>query len=612
MSISRLIPDLRISWTISWYIFKDLLKIFLMTSGALAGIMSFGGLLRPLTQQGLDAGQVSQLLTYFTPAMTAYSLPIAALFAATVVYGRLSADNELTACRAGGISHLSVAVPAFVLGLLAALISLLLLSFIVPSATLKVEKVIYSNIAKLIANKIDRVHQIKFGQATVFAQDAYLPALSADRVAGGEQQVVLVGPTIVTFDRPKGRDDWQYRVPAEFWTASKATVFISRGRTDDTVELTIELKNGAKFPRDFRKGGLQGGVAATHFGPIEISSPIKENSKFMTLGQLQTLYANQGESRKVQRLKDEFIDRYQMFSLLWNARNDMNERDSVRFRSLSGEEFELTRGPVSTYERGGVLIVPGTADDGAPATTTQVAGAGDPAGADRPRPVTLMRAVRQASVSAAGDPGAGGLDEARVDAVINAAEARIYARPRRDQDRADVTIEMRDTVIPAEEGLIRKAAVTYQFSVAMPPNVRELENLPLDWFIAEGAKPYDPSNIQLQLHRELMILNNDLLGEMNARASFAVSCAVLVAVGCALGMMFRSGNFLTAFAVSFVPALLSITLIIAGQRVGESIGWKIYDPGFTNPLKLALTLIWSGNVVNLIVGVVLFTRLQRT
>ena len=40
----------------------------------------------------------------------------AALFATTVVYGRLSADNELTACRAGGLSHLTVTLPAFILG----------------------------------------------------------------------------------------------------------------------------------------------------------------------------------------------------------------------------------------------------------------------------------------------------------------------------------------------------------------------------------------------------------------------------------------------------------------------------------------------------------------
>jgi lipopolysaccharide export LptBFGC system permease protein LptF len=66
------------SSTLFKYIFRDLLRIFLLTSGALAGIMSFGGLLRPLTEHGLDAGQAAKMLSFFMPAMTTYSLPIPA------------------------------------------------------------------------------------------------------------------------------------------------------------------------------------------------------------------------------------------------------------------------------------------------------------------------------------------------------------------------------------------------------------------------------------------------------------------------------------------------------------------------------------------------------
>src|SRR3954463_15108799 len=106
------------SRTIFFYIFKDLMRIFLMASGALAGIMSFGGLLRPLTEHGLDAGQAAKMLSYFMPAMTTYSLPIAALFAPTVVSARPAADNELVACRAAGISFMSIGLPAVVLGLM--------------------------------------------------------------------------------------------------------------------------------------------------------------------------------------------------------------------------------------------------------------------------------------------------------------------------------------------------------------------------------------------------------------------------------------------------------------------------------------------------------------
>src|SRR3954452_5211330 len=160
------------SKTLFWYLLKDLLRIFLMTSATLAGIMSFGALLKPLTQHGLDLGQVGRILSYFSPAMTTYSLPIAALFATTIVYGRMSADNELTACRACGISSLMMTAPAFLLGLIVALISLLFLSFVVPVFTLKVEQVIYSNLAQLVANKITRTHEISYGRTSIFAQAA--------------------------------------------------------------------------------------------------------------------------------------------------------------------------------------------------------------------------------------------------------------------------------------------------------------------------------------------------------------------------------------------------------------------------------------------------------
>src|SRR3954464_6887323 len=132
--------------TLFWYVFRDLLRIFFLTSGVLAGIMSFGGLLAPLTKHGLDVAQVTQMLGYLMPAMSAYSLPIAALFATTMVYGRLSADNELTACRCAGMSYFSVAFPAIVLGTTVAFTSLVFLCFVVPVFTLKVERVVYSNL----------------------------------------------------------------------------------------------------------------------------------------------------------------------------------------------------------------------------------------------------------------------------------------------------------------------------------------------------------------------------------------------------------------------------------------------------------------------------------
>ena len=74
-------------------------------------------------------------------------------------------------------------------------------------------------------------------------------------------------------------------------------------------------------------------------------------------------------------------------------------------------------------------------------------------------------------------------------------------------------------------------------------------------------------------------------------------------------MMFRSGNFLTAFAVSVIPAMLSTVLIVTGQHTAESTPLGV--DAAHNPLRLGLAIIWSGNAVIGVAAVVLLVRLQR-
>jgi hypothetical protein len=115
------------------------------------------------------------------------------------------------------------------------------------------------------------------------------------------------------------------------------------------------------------------------------------------------------------------------------------------------------------------------------------------------------------------------------------------------------------------------------------------------------------------LRREQIVVNNDARAELQGRASFSVSCLILVLVGCALGMMFKSGNFLTAFAVSFAPALLCIALVVAGQQTADHIPARV-GVNFmehNSPLRLGVGLIWSGNAVVLALASALILRLRR-
>src|ERR1035437_8435615 len=103
--------------TLHWYIFRELLRIFVLTASALTTLLAFGGTFRPFTKRGIEVAQLMAIMMNLMPAMLAYAIPIAALFAAVLVYWRLSTDNELTACRASGISFVTIALPALILGL---------------------------------------------------------------------------------------------------------------------------------------------------------------------------------------------------------------------------------------------------------------------------------------------------------------------------------------------------------------------------------------------------------------------------------------------------------------------------------------------------------------
>ena len=598
--------------TLFWYIFKDLLKIFMMANGALAGIMSFGGLLKPLTHQGLDADQVGKLLTYFNMAMLTYSLPIAALFATTVVYGRLSADNELTACRAGGISHLTVTLPAFVLGVLVAILSLVFLCFIVPIYTLKAEQTLYSNMAKLIAGQIQKNHQIDFKPAgvTIFAREAYIPQRSGKH---GQQIVVLKDPTIKTVVRPY-KEDREYRIPKDFYSASEAIIYIEQLEKNELrgtgkVSLLISLTDGHMFPRQF-EDAVSAGIDATSYGPMEIDSPIREDTKFMDINRLKKLYHNPADGAKVRRVLRDMVNRDQVKFLADKIIAELNSTGETVFRLSDGEVDVLKReqtAPIAVGRTGGLMLPPAppaeqlaTWSAGQSAADVIGAAAGVPIVTIVPVPAhTGSRPYTFQQKSADGTT-----------STVSARSVKITIQPGDDPDHMHVSVQVEDIVRRIGQDLIGRTGDIFNLEVPSNSAIKKIGNRGVDFYVR-----VDPEKIDRQkIGREVLALSNQILAESNSRVSFAISCLVLVMMGCALGMMFRSGNFLSAFAISVVPALLTITLIVAGQRLSGNIPDQLktdITKYVNSPLKMGLGLIWSGNVANFILAVVLLGRLQR-
>src|SRR6266702_6615330 len=85
-------------------IFRELMRVFVLCLIGITGILLMAGIVAEASQQGLNPAQILAIIPLLIPSTLPYTIPATTLFATCVVYGRLSADNEILAMRASGIN----------------------------------------------------------------------------------------------------------------------------------------------------------------------------------------------------------------------------------------------------------------------------------------------------------------------------------------------------------------------------------------------------------------------------------------------------------------------------------------------------------------------------
>src|SRR3984893_12354793 len=96
----------------------ELIKVFVMSLIGITGILLMAGIVAEASQQGLSPGQILAIIPLLIPSTLPYTIPATTLFATCIVYGRLSADNDILAMRASGINMTVAVWPGLMLGLL--------------------------------------------------------------------------------------------------------------------------------------------------------------------------------------------------------------------------------------------------------------------------------------------------------------------------------------------------------------------------------------------------------------------------------------------------------------------------------------------------------------
>lgn len=124
------------------YVFWELVRVFLVLVVALTVILVLVGVVSEASQNGLGPLQILEILPYILPSLMPFTIPATALLTACVVFGRMAGDQEVTAVKAAGINILTVLWPAFSLGAILSLSTLLLTDQFVPWARGQIERAV--------------------------------------------------------------------------------------------------------------------------------------------------------------------------------------------------------------------------------------------------------------------------------------------------------------------------------------------------------------------------------------------------------------------------------------------------------------------------------------
>ncbi len=125
---------------------KDYLIVFAMAMLLITFAFSIGAIYKAIDimARGISIGIVGRFFLYNIPYSLAFTIPISALFATLLLFGRLSADSEVSAMKSSGLSMRQIVSPVLLIALGLVGICLYINCILYPASTYETKKLLKS------------------------------------------------------------------------------------------------------------------------------------------------------------------------------------------------------------------------------------------------------------------------------------------------------------------------------------------------------------------------------------------------------------------------------------------------------------------------------------
>ncbi|MBU0604774.1 MAG: LptF/LptG family permease [Candidatus Omnitrophica bacterium] len=127
------------------YVLREFFHSFFLTLVVFTFVFLVGNIItlaNYIINKGVEALSVFKLFIFLIPWLLSFTLPIAVLTASILSFGRLSADGELTAMRASGISLFRISMPILMVGVGLSFFAFFLNDQVSPNASFASRRVI--------------------------------------------------------------------------------------------------------------------------------------------------------------------------------------------------------------------------------------------------------------------------------------------------------------------------------------------------------------------------------------------------------------------------------------------------------------------------------------
>lgn len=520
--------------TLHLYFGRELFKTFLMTSAALSLLIIMGGGIGNIfSSEGIGAGELAKILIYLAPIAVTLILPVAALFSATITYGRAATDNEVLACRAAGINIHWLLVPPLILGLLVTVITYVSWNVWVPRLMWGIYESTRQDLPTIVRGQLRKGKPLTFKKYRIWAEDCH-----------------TLGP-----------DDFEEDTPADYWkdhtllelTGVSLLEFndfeLLRLGTADVTSIEFDYSGTTPLVKaDLRNVRSFDAVHRQYYefkhqliGPVEFPLPIRRKIKFENLDTLLEFKNNpmaipemqdlmHGMRREVMvfllnRHIDEYLSQGRTYVL-----NGRDRKSDFRIE-ISTETYRVDENDCRLRN---VRVVKTTTPDEPAVVYT----ANDAL-------IELRKGLR--------------VDQ-HVIVVELSGNVQSWREPAAPDDR----------VIKKPREALPKVAFDDQAELNQQFSSLDLIKL-VSGDITLPLYPKQERTRQ-KLGKRLRKYSSEVLGEIHFRASYSLVAIAIVVLGAVLGIIVRGGQVLTAFGISCIPMLFVIVASIVGRNLSDREG----------------------------------------